>query len=153
MRLDECRVRFMKVTGAGGTGQAAGPRQARPAGGEGFRLASPFAAPGPPQVASTSAASGVMGVEALLALQDIGGPLERRRRAVSRAGRILDVLDEVKIALIDGDLNGHDLHRLQRAIREEREGVDDPKLQGLLDEIETRAAVEMAKLECAARAV
>jgi len=143
----------MKVTGVGGTGPAAGPRQARAADGQGFRLASTHTAAGPVQVSQAGAASGVMGVEALLALQDVGGPLERRRRAVNRAGRILDILDQVKVALIDGDLGSDDLHRLKGAIQEERQGVDDPRLQGLLDEIETRAAVEIAKLECAARTV
>jgi hypothetical protein len=88
-----------------------------------------------------------MGVQALIALQEPGGPLERRRRAVSRAGRILDVLDEVKVALLDGNLNAQDLERLSRAVREERAETDDPKLEELLGEIETRAAVEMAKLE------
>ena len=38
------------------------------------------------------------------------------------------------------------------AVREERATTDDPKLEGLLDEIETRAAVEIAKLERASRA-
>lgn len=88
-----------------------------------------------------------MGVDALLALQDVGGPLERRRRAVSRAGRILDVLDEVKVALLGGELSLADLDRLSRAVREERAATDDPKLEAVLDEIELRAAVELAKLE------
>jgi hypothetical protein len=35
------------------------------------------------------------------------------------------------------------------AVRLERGGADDPRLQGLLDEIEVRAAVELAKLEMA----
>jgi hypothetical protein len=32
------------------------------------------------------------------------------------------------------------------AVREERAGADDTRLQGLLNDIETRAAVELAKL-------
>ena len=142
----------MKVTGPSGVGSAQGPRPARGAGGEGFRLVSPPTVSGPGQTSSVSAASGVMGVEALLALQDIGTPTERRRRAVGRAGRILDVLDEIKVALLDGDLSGGDLDRLRRAVREERAGTDDPKLEAVLEEIELRAAVEVAKLEFAGRA-
>jgi hypothetical protein len=142
----------MKVTGAGGTGAAGGARPARPLGGGGFRLPDAAPAAGPGQASSVSGVSGVMGVEALLALQDVGGPLERRRRAVGRAGRILDVLDEVKIALLDGALDGADLERLRRALRDERMRTDDPKLEAVLDEVEVRAAVEMAKLEQTARA-
>jgi len=142
----------MKVTGPSGVGSAQGPRPARGAGGEGFRIVSPPTVSGPGQTSSVSAASGVMGVEALLALQDIGTPTERKRRAVGRAGRILDVLDEIKVALLDGDLAGGDLDRLRRAVREERAGTDDPKLEAVLEEIELRAAVEAAKLEFASRA-
>ena len=98
------------------------------------------------------ATRGVMGVEALLALQDVGGPLERKRRAVRRAGRILDVLDEIKISLLEGELSASDLDRLRRAIRDERDATEDPGLEAVLDEIELRAAVEMAKLERSARA-
>jgi len=142
----------MKVTGPSGVGSAQGPRPARGAGGDGFRIVSPPTVSGPGQTSSVSGASGVMGVEALLALQDIGTPTERKRRAVGRAGRILDVLDEIKVALLDGDLSGGDLDRLRRAVREERAGTDDPKLEAVLEEIELRAAVEVAKLEFAGRA-
>jgi len=142
----------MKVTGPGAIGPAGGPSKAKPSGGSGFRLPGAGAVEGPAPSQGVSAASSIMGVDALLALQDVGGPLERKRRAVSRAGRILDVLDEVKIALLDGRLSGHQLDRLRRAIRDERALTDDPKLEAVLEEIEVRAAVEMAKLEQAQRA-
>jgi hypothetical protein len=137
----------MKVNGTGGVGQAGGSRAARGADGQGFRLPPTAETAGPNQSSGVSTANAVMGVEALLTLQDVGGPLERRRRAVGRAGRILDVLDEVKIALLDGQLSGETLLRLQRSVREQRAATDDPRLEELLNEIETRAAVEIAKLE------
>jgi hypothetical protein len=82
----------------------------------------------------------------------VGGPLERRRRAVGRAGRILDVLDDVKVALLDGEVSPDALDRLVVAVREERDDTEDARLEGVLDEIEMRAAVEMAKLEGVRRA-
>ena len=135
----------MKVSGTGNVGSAGGSRKANPAGGDGFRLSTP-ATSGPAQVVRTTGVTGVSSVDALLALQDVGGPLERRRRAVGRAGRILDVLDEVKVAMLSGELRQDDLERLQRAVREERAATDEPGLEGVLNEIETRAAVELAKL-------
>jgi len=137
----------MKIAGSNGTGSAAGPRATRPGAGGGFRL------PGAGEAESAAAASGparlagVMSVDVLLALQDVGGPLERKRKAVSRAGRILDVLDEVKLALLDGKLDLGRLEQLRRAVRDERAHTDDPRLEAVLDEIELRAAVEIAKLE------
>ena len=142
----------MKVTGPGGIGPSSGARPTRGGGGEGFRIITPQGASGPSQASSVSATQGVMGVESLLALQETGGPLERKRRAVGRAGRILDVLDNIKVALLEGDLAAGDLDRLRRAVRDERAATDDPKLEAVLDEIEVRAAVEVAKLEQAARA-
>ena len=53
---------------------------------------------------------------------------------------------------LDGAISGDDLVRLKIAIREERAMTDDPRLESLLDEIETRAAVEAAKMEMAQRA-
>jgi hypothetical protein len=142
----------MKVTGPNGIGSSSGVRPARRAGGDSFGVILSEAAAGASHASSVAAAQGVMGVDALLALQDVGGPLERKRRAVRRAGRILDVLDEVKIALLEGGLSGDDLHRLSRAIHDERANTDDPALEAVLDDIELRAAVEMAKLEQASRA-
>lgn len=138
----------MKVTGTGGLSQTSGakPSKAAATGGGGFRVAGPSAPAAPAQVSSVS---GVMGVEALLALQDVESPTERRRRSVSRAGRLLDELDGLKVALLGGDLSQAQLDRLARAVREQRAATEDPKLEAVLDEIETRAAVELAKLEAA----
>lgn len=143
----------MKVGGTSGVGSAGGAKQTRPAGGgEGFRLPGLGQAAGPAQLARTTGVGPVANLDALLALQDVGGPLERRRRAVGRASRILDALDDVKVALLDGALGMHDLDRLRRAVRDERAQTDDPRLEAVLDEIETRAAVELAKLERGAHA-
>lgn len=142
----------MKVSGTSGVGSTGGPGKAKAAGGEGFQIAQAPAAAGAAQVARAGGVGGVMSVDALLALQDIGGPLERKRRAVGRAGRILDVLEDVKIGLLSGDVTADDLERLKQAVRDERLGTDDERLEGVLNEIETRAAVELAKLERANRA-
>jgi len=138
----------MKVTGTGSVGQTGGARGARPAGGgSGFQLPTATAADAPTQSSGVGATASLMGVDALLTLQDVGGPLERKRRAVGRASRLLDRLDELKLALLGGNITGDNLMRLQVSIREQRAATDDPRLESLLDEIETRALVEIAKLE------
>jgi hypothetical protein len=104
------------------------------------------AGPAPPARALSAAPS----LEALLALQEEPAPGERRRRAVRRAGRILDVLDELKLALLEGRFSPSALRALEGAVREERPDTEDPGLKALLDQIETRAAVELAKQEMAA---
>jgi hypothetical protein len=136
----------MKVSSTGAVGPS-GPARAKAASGGGFSLPSVGASGAAGGVAQAAGVAGVGSLDALLALQAVGDPLERRRRAVKRADRILDVLGEMKVALLDGALSPATLERLARAVREQREATDDPGLEGILNEIETRAAVEMAKLE------
>ncbi|NEX95156.1 flagellar assembly protein FliX, partial [Caulobacter sp. 17J65-9] len=97
--------------------------------------------------AKAGAVGGVSSVDALLALQATEGPLERRRRAMGRASRILDRLDEIKLSMLGGGATGAALQDLAQAVREERAETDDTGLEGVLNEIETRAAVELAKAE------
>src|SRR5579863_10100341 len=138
----------MKVTGPSGASAAGGARAAKaPAAAAGFE---PVATSATPEAAGLMTASGVTHIstlEALIALQDVGGPLERRRKALSRAGTILNALETLKLELLDGRLGRAAIEALTRAVREQRAMTDDPRLEGLLDEIETRAAVELAKLE------
>jgi hypothetical protein len=85
------------------------------------------------------------GLESMLALQAVEDPLQRRRRAVKRGGAMLDALDSLKIALLDGVVDAGQLQRLQALVTAQREASGDPALEAVLDEIELRAAVEVAK--------
>lgn len=137
----------MKVTGP--TGVSAGPASAKrsPAAGGAFSVSGASGpSPSAPAVPA-SGVGGVMGLEALIALQNVEGPLDGRRRTIRRAGRLLDVLDDLKLALIDGVLSPGQIRSLSQALSEAREPTGDPQLEAVLDEIETRAAVEMAKME------
>lgn len=137
---------MMKVSGPGRAGPITGPAPGR-------RAADGFAPAGAGATAETSAASragaaGAVGsLDALLALQETGGPLERRRRAVRRADRLLDGLDGLRLAMIDGAPAASALERLLQAGREQREHTEDQGLESLLDQVDLRAAVELAKLD------
>ncbi len=84
---------------------------------------------------------------AVLAIQEVDDPLAGRRRARDRGERLLDALDEVRLALLDGRLPARKLEALRQLATAQRGRADDPKLQAVLDEIELRTAVELAKLE------
>ena len=136
----------MKVTS---TSSASGPRKSGGAksSGEGFRLTFPEdgAAPAGP-TAGAGAVSGVIGVDAILALQG-GGGQEARGRALRKGRRLLDALDRLQAALLGtGPTQGH-LDLLKRALADPRERTDDPGLDDVLNWAEVRAAVEAAKLE------
>lgn len=138
----------MKVSGPAGPSAAAGARPARPgAAAGGFEPIMTPSAAGASGVSAAGGVSQISSLDALIALQEVGGPLERRRRATGRASRILDALDELKVELLAGGLTPTVVEALTRAVRDQRALTDDPRLEGVLDEIETRAAVELAKLE------
>jgi hypothetical protein len=135
----------MKVNGPSGASPASGQRSVRSAGGFSLGQASGAAPASAAQAAAPS--SGVADVSALMALQGVETATERRRRAVRRGGALLDRLDELKIAMLSGEAGEGALERLGRTLREERPEDADPTLTGLLEQIDLRAAVELAKAE------
>jgi hypothetical protein len=91
------------------------------------------------------AASGVSSIDALLALQADGFDPERRGRQLKRARLALDKLDAVQRALILGGMG--DARAGLEGLAGDLELTGDPGLDSVLLEIETRRAVELAKLE------
>jgi Class II flagellar assembly regulator len=92
--------------------------------------------------------SAMGGVETLWAVQAMGDSTEResRRRLVQRGEDILDRLEEVRHCLLMGTIPKDKLEQLTQMIRARREACSDPRLGNLLDDIELRAEVELAKL-------
>ncbi len=88
------------------------------------------------------------GVEAILATQmvDPDGGARSRERQARRGEEILDRLDGVRLGLLAGAVPKEDLADLARMVRSKREEGIDPRLSAILDEIELRAEVELAKL-------
>jgi hypothetical protein len=85
-------------------------------------------------------------VDALIAAQEVsdqGGGGGARRRGQD----MLDRLDEIRHGLLTGTLSRARLGELNDLVREQRGAVGDPGLAQVLDEIELRARVELAKLD------
>jgi Class II flagellar assembly regulator len=72
-------------------------------------------------------------------------PAERRRRSVARGKGALDVLDDLKIGLLSGNLNASTVSRLRDAAANLKSSSGDPGLDVVLSEIELRVEVELAK--------
>jgi hypothetical protein len=105
-----------------------------------------------PDAASTTEARpaaaprAVGSIDALLALQGVEDPVERRKRAVRRGRSALDVLDDLKIGLLAGGFDPAMVQRLQTAASELKTTSGDPSLDQVLSEIELRVEVELAKV-------
>lgn len=85
-------------------------------------------------------------IDALLALQGIEeDPAERRRRGVQRGRGALDVLDQLKLGLLSGNLDAATVGRLRDAAANLKMSSGDPGLDAVLSEIELRVEVELAK--------
>ena len=106
--------------------------------------------PAAPAAAGGVAAPGaVAGVGGILSLQEVDDPLAGRRKAVARADDLLDRLDALRHALLMGTLTQPQLAELARLVRARRIEVDDPGLLAVLDDVDLRAQVELAKYEAA----
>jgi hypothetical protein len=68
-------------------------------------------------------------------------------RSKKRAEDMLDRLDEIRLGLLAGNIPRERLEALDRLVQEQRLQVADPRLSEILDEIELRARVELAKLD------
>ena len=98
--------------------------------------------------AAANAPKAVATVDNLFMLQEVADDLSgRRKAAVKRGDSMLDRLDDIRIALLTGSLPRAQLESLRRMAKERGEILNDPQLQSVLDEIELRVAVELAKLD------
>jgi len=96
------------------------------------------------------AAGRIDALNGVFALQEVTDPTERRRLARRRGNELLDRLDDIRHGLLVGAIPLADLEDLARVLRAHRGDVDDPRLADLLDHIDLRAAVELAKLSWSA---
>jgi hypothetical protein len=89
------------------------------------------------------------GIEALMALQEVPDATAERKRAVARGDRLLDRLDDLRRGLLLGHISADKLADLARLAGDSSAQTDDPNLRDVLQEIELRAKVELAKLQSA----
>ena len=97
--------------------------------------------------AGVSSAAPALAVASLLSLQEAPSPTEGRARGLRRGRDLLDQLDRIRLALLTGQIPLARLDGLMRALKQARGETGDPGLNQILDEIELRCAVELAKFE------
>ncbi len=133
----------MRISGPNGTTLGSQNNSVRRNSSGGFSLPDTASAN---ETRATVAPKAAAGIDALLALQGIeDDPVERRKRSVQRGKRALDVLDDLKIGLLSGNLDGATLSRLRDAAANLKSSSGDPGLDAVLSEIELRVEVELAK--------
>ena len=131
MRIDNT-ARSSTVNARGGVGRS---------GTGGFFIADEA---GSAKVASAQPVAHSTGIDALLALQAADDPLLGRRKAIRRGNALLDTLEAIKADLLVGQVSEGRLNQLMVLIGQARQR-NLPELDGVLDDIELRARVELAK--------
>ncbi len=117
----------------------------RPAGkAEAFRPGAPAEQAARP--AASAAPARLASLDGLLALQEAPDATAGRSKGLRRGADMLDLLDDIRLGLLSGALPEGRLRHLLAMLRGGPERPEDTRLAELLDEIELRAAVELAKL-------
>ncbi len=132
----------MRIYGPNGTAVATSPATARRAAGGSFSVGGQEA---PRSAAAAGSLRAISTVDALIALQGVDDFKERKKRALSKGRNALDVLDSLKLGLLDGSVDQGTLARLKVAADGLNEGSGDAGLDAVLGEIDLRVAVELAK--------
>ncbi len=141
----------MKISGYGSISSTSGPKNA----GKSTRtgnfagLLSANEADETSPLSHTSEAAAAGSISNLLALQEISEDDVQRRKLMQQGKSLLDELERLRQHLLTGTLPLHVLRDLDRQLSIKRQFVADPALTELMDDIELRAAVELAKLEMA----
>lgn len=132
----------MRIYGPNGTALATAPASARRTADGAFSIneQEPSRQPGP-----ATSLRAISTVDALIALQGVEDPTERKKRAVAKGRNALDVLDALKLGFLDGSVDQPMLARLKVAADGLGELSGDPGLDEVLGEIDLRVAVELAK--------
>jgi len=133
----------MRIYGPNGTTLGSPASQARRTSSTGFSLPEQTVVPEETRAATAPKSAG--NIDALLALQGVEDPNERRKRSVARGKGALDVLDDLKLGLLSGNLELATVNRLREAAANLKSSSGDPGLDALLSEIELRVEVELAK--------
>jgi hypothetical protein len=96
---------------------------------------------------ATESSSPLNSMESILAAQEVPNSTDGRLKGVLvRYGdQLLDQLDDIKLAILDGAIPKERLTNMAQMLRQKRQACDDPRLNCIIDEIELRVEVEVAK--------
>jgi hypothetical protein len=132
----------MRIYGSNGAALASAPASARRSAAGSFTVSEQEA---PRNTAAAGLLRAISTVDALIALQGVEDTSERKKRAVAKGRNALDLLDTLKLGLLDGSVDRSTLARLQVAAEGLTEETGDAGLNAVLSEIDLRVAVELAK--------
>ncbi|MBI1327375.1 MAG: flagellar assembly protein FliX [Alphaproteobacteria bacterium] len=102
-------------------------------------------------VTGASATHSIANIDLLLSAQSVEDPTEKaaRQRMKLRAGLLLNELEKVRHGMLTGELTVGNMIDVADVVTSHREKIADPQLTAILDEIDLRAQIEIAKMKMA----
>lgn len=96
----------------------------------------------------STATHSIAHIDTLLAVQEAENPTERaaKKRMRKRADDLLDELEHMRLGLLTGTLTLGHVIDIADVVAQHREKIMDPGLTAVLDEIDLRAQIELAKM-------
>lgn len=100
---------------------------------------------------AAAATQSISSIDVLLGAQGAEDPAQKaaRQRMQRRAGQILDELDRIRRGLLSGSLTLGHVIDIADVVASHREKIMDPRMTAILDEIDLRAQIELAKMRLA----
>ena len=89
----------------------------------------------------------IAALDSILMLQGMDDSTDGRAKGQAHGEQLLNLLDAVRDGLLAGNIPRSTLNKLAVAVTRRHDIFADPQLQDVLDQIELRAHVELAKLE------
>lgn len=141
----------MKISKAGPSKQTASTKKKKPAAKAGEfaeQVRGVVSAVDVESAQATESTAPVGAMESILAVQEVPNATDGRSKGilVQYGDQLLDHLDEIKLAFLSGAVSKEKLANLAQMLRQKRQTCDDPRLNDIIDEIELRVEVEVAKL-------
>lgn len=88
----------------------------------------------------------VAAVDSLLALQEVEQK-NKQGKAIERSREMLGLLEEIRIGLLSGHIPEQKVRNLSKLANEEKQAFEDQGLNNILDQVDLRAQVELAKMQ------
>jgi len=98
---------------------------------------------------ASQSVNATVSVNSLFVLQEVSDEDSPKKQAVKNGYDAIEYLDKIRLGLLAGHVSESALKNLEDLTKQWRKDYDDPKLEAIIDDIELRAAVELAKLEMA----
>ena len=110
-----------------------------------------FISKGTESASRASTTQNIARVDSLLSVQAAEDPTARaaKKRMRKRSSDILNELDKIRVGMLTGNLTVGHMVDVADVVASHREKITDPALTAIMDEIDLRAQVELAKMRVA----